>query len=77
MPCSDDYSFKNELTAKKTRLLSERCDELAALLCSAGRAYWSKQEMPQDVLIWWEHHCELDKSRGELWDVEPKKVGVE
>lgn len=49
-------------------------NQLTALLCSAGRAYWSKKEMPQEVLIWWEHHCALDKNRGEPWDVEPKEL---
>ena len=72
MPCYDDRDNPTNWVhqARLELELRKRCDELAALLCSAGRAYWAKKEMPQEVLIWWKHHCELDKSRGEPWDVE-------
>lgn len=65
MPCSDERVLSDDAWEREKRI-----NELAKLLCSAGRAYWSKSEMPQEVLIWWKRHCEWDKSRGEPWDVE-------
>jgi len=70
MPCSADGPSYSSLEIRM------ELDKVTQLLCSAGRCYWARTEMPQEVLIWWEHHCVLDKKRGEPWDVEPKQLGV-
>lgn len=47
--------------------LSARCKEMTILLCAAGRARYRKEEIPVEVLNWWDEHCTLDREHGEPW----------
>jgi sirohydrochlorin ferrochelatase len=75
MPCSDGqddvrYVYKDGHDPhykQEAQRLSERCKELTILLCKAGRARHTKTNIPPEVIDWWNHHCKLDKSKGEPW----------
>jgi hypothetical protein len=75
MPCSDgrdnirvEYEKGHDPHYREeARRLSARCAELTDLLCKAGRARYTKSNIPQSVLKWWEEHCEIDRKRGEPW----------
>ena len=77
MPCYDSRdNVRTEIVYKdgvdprykiEAERLSARCKEMTALFCAAGRARYTKTEIPKEVLEWWDEHCELDRSHGEPW----------
>jgi hypothetical protein len=74
MPCSDGRDVRVIYTKgadpyyqEECKRLKKRNDELADLLCQAGRARYRKTNIPEAVLKWWDSHCQWDKSRGEPW----------
>ncbi len=66
-PCDNSSGILVEFYMKKAAALENRCDELASLLCSVGRARHNQKDIPPEVLTWWDRHCELDRQRGEPW----------
>lgn len=64
---------REKLLINSVENILNKCSALTALLCSAGKAYYAKSGMPEDVVFWWLEHCAWDKSKGEPWDIEPKE----
>ena len=64
-----DPAYKEEVEWLRGRCkeLFDRTNELATLLCNAGRACKNGTDIPEPVLQWWVQHCKLDESRGEKW----------
>lgn len=75
MPCYDDRNDVRVVYAsgvdpkyrEEAERLAGRCKQLTQLLCAAGRARYRKEEIPPDVLTWWDEHCKLDRLHGEPW----------
>lgn len=75
MPCYDERDrvqtvFKDghdPYFKAEAERLSARCKELTTLFCAAGRARHRKEEIPVEVLNWWDEHCKLDLEHGEPW----------
>ena len=71
MPChdgrEDDISLQRIEHAQRVSDLIARNNQLARLLCEAGRARHNKTEVPNVVLQWWAQHCAQDAARGEPW----------
>jgi len=64
-----DPRYKERLHEAEVAELKKRNDELANLLCKAGRASLNKLEVPEDVQRWWKTHSTFDERRGEPWHI--------
>lgn len=73
MPCYDHRNsteYMAEQHEEQMLELQERNDELASLLCQAGRdaaKYCSNIEFSPEVEKWWAEHKVFDAERGEPW----------
>ena len=61
MPCYDPRSHEQDSHSRA------ELDRVTDLLCKAGRACYSGEPIPYDVLEWWKEHAKLDERRGEPW----------
>lgn len=64
MPCSDGDWYEREGVAE----MKKRLAGLTDLLCKAGRAFYSGEKPPPDVMAWWKIHKKADSYRGEPWE---------
>lgn len=71
MPCFDARSHYNYSDHERdSKDLLDKINNLTDLLCKVGRAAYSGDVVPQDVLDWWFTHSGLDAMRGEPWPVQ-------
>lgn len=63
----------DESIANSMKVLVNKCNMLADILCSVGRAYYAKEGVPEGAIRWWKEHCLLDAARGEPWKVNPEE----
>ncbi len=75
MPCYDPQDKdcaaiaqeREKNAVKEIKRLQNRCDLLANLLCSVGKASFRGEEIPPEVVKWWKWHMKKDADRGEPW----------